>query len=109
MTTKTRPRATARPRRARGGSGLGPTLIASLVVLLASVLLLGAQTLPAQKRNAALRSEAASLVREISEELAVSRRLADERAAYESGDVEYVREAYRRFRLVPGEDLVVVR
>lgn len=90
-------------------SDLGPTLIACLVVLLGSVLLLGRQTFPAQKANAALREELASLEAEIRAEEAVSRRLDEQRVAFEEGSVEYMREAYRRFRLVPDEELVVVR
>lgn len=90
-------------------SDLGPTLIACLVVLLGSVLLLGRQTFPAQRANAVLRGEMAALEAEIRSEESVARRLDEQRVAFEEGTVEYMREAYRRFRLVPDEELVVIR
>jgi len=95
--------------RRRKATGLGPTLVACLLVLLGSTLLLGRQTFPAQRANAALRGEMASLEAEIRAEEDTARRLTDQRAAFENGDVEVMREAYRRFRLVPNEELVVVR
>jgi hypothetical protein len=102
-------RARSRSRSAGRASGLGPTLIACLVVLLGSALLLGRQTFPAQRSNAELKREMADLEAKIAAEEEIAERLAEQRAAFESGDFEYMREAYRRFRLVPDEELVVVR
>ena len=96
-------------RKGKRVSGLGPTLLACLVVLLGSVLLLGRQTFPAQRASKALRGELAELESAIGAEEHLARRLGEQRFALENGDVEFMREAYRRFRLVPDEDLVVVR